>query len=168
MGLNASEARAACAGTNSEKRCAIKSICANRPSAMPDTSVMNWKSRHSCLPGSGRAAADGMKTAAAPRLSRSGVKPICWGVLDQGFPDVRRRAELTALFCLDVGTGSPCHSRRKRGRHEGAGFPVIVEQLDDLTEVQHAALTAALAGKGSANEAIARWSTSRSSIQSPR
>ena len=115
-----------------------------------------------------RAAADGMKTAAAPRLSPSGVKPICWGVLDQGFPDVRRRAELTALFCLDVGRGSPCDSRRERGRHEGAGFPVLVEQLDDLTEVQRAALTAALAGKGSTNEAIARWSTSRPSIQSPR
>ncbi len=34
-------------------------------------------------------------------------------------------------------------------------FRVLVEQLGDLTEVQRAALTAALAGKGSANEAIA-------------
>ena len=34
-------------------------------------------------------------------------------------------------------------------------FRVLVEQLGDLTEVQRAALTAALAGRGSANEAIA-------------
>src|ERR671925_1400521 len=34
-------------------------------------------------------------------------------------------------------------------------FKALVEQLGDLSEVQRAALAAALAGKGSANEAIA-------------
>ena len=34
-------------------------------------------------------------------------------------------------------------------------FQTLVEQLGDLTQVQHTALAAALAGKGSANEAIA-------------
>ena len=34
-------------------------------------------------------------------------------------------------------------------------FKAFVEQLGDLSEVQRAALAAALAGKGSANEAIA-------------
>lgn len=38
---------------------------------------------------------------------------------------------------------------------EAKEFKGFVEQLGDLSTVQRAALTAALAGKGSANEAIA-------------
>ena len=38
---------------------------------------------------------------------------------------------------------------------EAKEFQALVEQMGDLTEVQRSALAAALAGKGSANEAIA-------------
>ncbi|MGY4414108.1 hypothetical protein ACVWWK_002187 [Bradyrhizobium sp. LB9.1b] len=68
------------AGSSSEKRCAVKPICANSPRLMPAASVRNLRSRQSSDPGSGRALF--AETVSSAGAAPSGIDPVCSGVRD--------------------------------------------------------------------------------------
>ena len=65
------------AGTNREKRCVIKPICANNPNAMSAESVKNFRSPLSEDPGCGRTDCELTAARGVSPMSRSGRNPIC-------------------------------------------------------------------------------------------